>query len=159
MGTGHGYSWFVLNRTIALKELALSGSEQNPDLTGKDVRLLASRLRPTTDSPIQRFLDKGVDFLQASTPADLATRMNQLTGTSLIDAAGLEAVIRARDSQVSSGLGKDPQLAAIRAARRFATDKLMRVAPPHRLTDPAARTADCHPALGANAEKPGRNHH
>ncbi len=135
--TGHGYSWFVLNRTIALKELALSGSEQNPDLTGKDVRLLASRLRPTTDSPIQRFLDKGVDFLQASTPADLATRMNQLTGTSMIDATGLEAVIRARDSQVSSGLGKDPQLAAIRAARRFATDKLMRVAPPHRLTDPA----------------------
>ena len=136
VGTGHGYSWFVLNRTIALKELALSGSEQNPDLTGKDVRLLASRLRPTTDSPIQRFLDKGVDFLQASTPADLAARMNQLTGTSLIDATGLEAVIRARDSQVSSGLGKDPQLAAIRAARRFATDKLMRVAPPHRLTDP-----------------------
>jgi predicted oxidoreductase len=136
VGTGHGYSWFVLNRTIALKELALSGSEQNPDLTGKDVRLLASRLRPTADAPIQRFMDKGVDFLQASTPADLATRMNQLTGTSLIDATGLEAVIRARDSQVSSGLGKDPQLAAIRVARRFATDKLMRVAPPHRLTDP-----------------------
>ncbi|MFJ6534779.1 FAD-binding dehydrogenase [Paenarthrobacter sp. NPDC091711] len=136
VGTGHGYSWFVLNRTIALKELALSGSEQNPDLTGKDVRLLASRLRPTTDSPIQRFMDQGVDFLQASTPAGLATRMNQLTGTSLIDAAALEVVILARDSQVSSGLGKDPQLAAIRAARRFATDKLMRVAPPHRLTDP-----------------------
>ncbi|UKA51916.1 FAD-binding dehydrogenase [Arthrobacter sp. FW305-123] len=136
VGTGHGYSWFVLNRTIALKEMALSGSEQNPDLTGKNVRLLASRLRPTADSPIQRFMDKGVDFLQASTPAGLATRMNQLAQNTLIDAAGLEALIRARDNQVASGLGKDPQLAAIRAARRFATDKLMRVAPPHRLTDP-----------------------
>ncbi|MBT2584449.1 FAD-binding dehydrogenase [Arthrobacter sp. ISL-95] len=136
VGTGHGYSWFVLNRTIALKELALSGSEQNPDLTGKDVGLLASRLRPTADAPIQRFMDRGVDFLQASTPAGLAVRMNQLAGTSLIEASVLEAVIRARDSQVASGLGKDPQLAAIRAARRFATDKLMRVAPPHRLTDP-----------------------
>lgn len=136
VGTGHDYSWFVLNRTIALKELALSGSEQNPDLTGKDVRLLASRLRPSADSPIQRFMDKGVDFLQASTPASLATAMNQLVGTSLIDPDGLEATIRARDAQVSSGLGKDPQLTAIRAARRFATDKLMRVAPPHRLTDP-----------------------
>ncbi|VXB27326.1 KsdD-like steroid dehydrogenase MSMEG_5835 [Arthrobacter sp. 9V] len=136
VGTGHGYSWFVLNRTIALKELALSGSEQNPDLTDKDVRLLASRLRPAADAPIQRFMDKGIDFLQASTPAGLATKMNQLAGTSLIDAASLDAVIRARDNQVNSGLGKDLQLAAIRSARRFATDKLMRVAPPHRLTDP-----------------------
>ncbi|MCT9867926.1 FAD-binding dehydrogenase [Paenarthrobacter aurescens] len=136
-GTGHGYSWFVLNRTIALKELALSGSEQNPDLTDKDVRLLASRLRPGSDTPIQRFLDRGPDFLQASSPSELASRMNQLAGNSLIDAAALDSLVRARDRQVASGLGKDPQLAAIRAARRFATDKLMRVAPPHRLTDPA----------------------
>ncbi|MBP2265665.1 putative oxidoreductase [Pseudarthrobacter sp. PvP004] len=134
--TGHGYSWFVLNRTIALKELALSGSEQNPDLTGKDVRLLASRLRPTSDTPIQRFLDKGIDFLQASSPSELASRMNHLAGSSLINAAELESLIHARDGQVASGLGKDPQLSAIRAARRFATDKLMRVAPPHRLMDP-----------------------
>ncbi|MCD4853310.1 FAD-binding dehydrogenase [Arthrobacter sp. AK01] len=137
VGTGHDYSWFVLNRTIALKELALSGSEQNPDLTGKDVRLLASRLRPTGDTPIQRFLDRGVDFLQASSPGELASRMNQLAGNSLIGTRALEELISARDRQVASGLGKDPQLAAIRAARRFATDKLMRVAPPHRLTDPA----------------------
>ncbi|MGF6832047.1 putative oxidoreductase [Paenarthrobacter sp. TE4293] len=136
-GKGHGYSWFVLNRTIALKELALSGSEQNPDLTGKDVRLLATRLRPSADTPIQRFLDRGVDFIQASSPAALASRMNHLTGRPLINASALEELIHARDRQVESGLGKDPQLAAIRAARRFATDKLMRVAPPHRIADPA----------------------
>ncbi|WP_043432209.1 FAD-binding dehydrogenase [Paenarthrobacter nicotinovorans] len=137
VGTGHGYSWFVLNRTIALKELALSGSEQNPDLTGKDLRLLASRLRPTSDTPIQRFIDQGIDFIQASSPAELASRMNHLAGNSFIEATKLESLIEARDRQVTSGLGKDPQLAAIRAARRFATDKLMRVAPPHRLTDPS----------------------
>ncbi|MFE4195095.1 FAD-binding dehydrogenase [Paenarthrobacter sp. NPDC056912] len=137
VATGHGYSWFVLNRTIALKELALSGSEQNPDLTGKDVPLLLSRLKPGTDTPIQRFMDKGVDFIQASSPTDLASKMNGLTGHHLIDAESLNSLIRARDLQVASGFGKDAQLAAIRAARRFATDKLMRVAPPHRLTDPA----------------------
>lgn len=137
VATNHGYSWFVLNRTIALKELALSGSEQNPDLTGKDVRLLASRLKPGADSPIQRFLDKGEDFIQAASVRELAAGMNKLTGNQLINAGSLEALVQARDRQVSSGLGKDPQLAAIRAARRFAMDKLMRVAPPHRLTDPA----------------------
>jgi predicted oxidoreductase len=136
LGTGHSHSWFVLNKTIALKEFALSGSEQNPDLTGKDIRLLASRLKPSADSPLQRFLDRGVDFLQAGNPRELAGKMNSLTGTPLIDAAGLDELVRARDRQFSSGLGKDPQLAAIRAARRFATDRIMRVAPPHRLLDP-----------------------
>jgi uncharacterized protein len=136
LASGHGHSWFVCNRTIALKEFALSGSEQNPDLTGKDVRILASRLVPGGDSPLRVFLDHGVDFLNATTSAELAAKMNSLTGSALIDPGQLESLIRDRDLQVASGLGKDPQLAAVRAARRFATDKIMRVARPHRLTDP-----------------------
>ncbi|UKA61084.1 FAD-binding dehydrogenase [Arthrobacter sp. FW306-04-A] len=136
LASGHGHSWFVCNRTIALKEFALSGSEQNPDLTGKDIRLLASRLSPASDSPLRSFLDRGVDFLQAATAAELAGKMNLLTGSPLIDPGRLDNLIGDRDQQVASGLGKDPQLAAVRAARRFATDKIMRVAPPHRLTDP-----------------------
>ena len=43
--TGHDYSWFVLTQKIIEKEFALSGSEQNPDLTGKDIRLLLGRVR------------------------------------------------------------------------------------------------------------------
>ena len=35
MSTGYDYSWFVLTQSIIKKEFALSGSEQNPDLTGK----------------------------------------------------------------------------------------------------------------------------
>lgn len=136
LASGHGHSWFVCNRTIALKEFALSGSEQNPDLTGKDIRLLVSRLSPASDSPLRSFLARGVDFLQAATATELAGKMNSLTGSPLIDPGQLDSLIRDRDQQVASGLGKDPQLAAVRAARRFATDKIMRVAPPHRLTDP-----------------------
>lgn len=136
LASGYGHSWFVCNRTIALKEFALSGSEQNPDLTGKDIRLLASRLNPGSDSPLRIFLDRGVDFLKAATAAELAAKMNSLTGSPLIDPGHFDALIHDRDLQVASGLGKDPQLAAVRAARRFATDKIMRVAPPHQLTDP-----------------------
>jgi predicted oxidoreductase len=135
--TGHGYSWFVLNRTIALKELALSGSEQNPDLTGKDVGLLLKRLKPRGDTPIERFLERGADFVQAPTVEELAGRMNALTGNGLIRPEALAGMVLARDRQVDSGLGKDPQLAAVYAARRFSVDRLMRVAPPHRLADPA----------------------
>ncbi|PYI64932.1 FAD-binding dehydrogenase [Arthrobacter livingstonensis] len=134
--TGHDHSWFVLNKTIINKEFALSGSEQNPDLTGKDVKLLARRALPGATGPVQMFLDRGVDFLQGTTAQELAGKMNALIGEELIDPQGLHETLAARDRQVLSGLGKDTQVNAIREARRFATDKLMRVVPPHPMLAP-----------------------
>ncbi|MCY0903723.1 FAD-binding dehydrogenase [Arthrobacter sp. H14-L1] len=136
VATGYTHSWFVLNQTIINKEFALSGSEQNPDLTGKDLKLLAKRALPGSNGPVQRFLDHGIDFLQAATAAQLAAKMNALTGADLINGEALHDLIAARDLQVRSGLGKESQLNAIREARRFATDKLMRVVPPHEMLAP-----------------------
>ncbi|MHA7268983.1 FAD-binding dehydrogenase [Arthrobacter sp. HLT1-20] len=134
--TGHDHSWFILNKTIIGKEFALSGSEQNPDLTGKDVKLLAKRALAGAPGPVQNFLDRGIDFLQATTAAELAGKMNDLVGADLIDPQELQETLLARDRQVDCGLGKDTQLNAIREARRFATDKLMRVVPPHPILAP-----------------------
>src|SRR3712207_9175535 len=55
---GHQHSWFVLNRKIIEREFALSGSEQNPDLTDKDWKLLLSRVKPGMPEPVQRFVDR-----------------------------------------------------------------------------------------------------
>ena len=118
------------------KEFGLSGSEQNGDLTGKDLGLLAGRLRPGPTPEVQAFADYGVDFLTADTVSELAAKMNQLVGEHLIDADALRAVIEQRDLQVRSGLGKDPQVVAIAAARKFVGDRLMRIANPHELLDP-----------------------
>jgi predicted oxidoreductase len=52
--TGYDYSWFVLTQKIIEKEFALSGSEQNPDLTGKDVKLMLSRVKPVLPVPSRR---------------------------------------------------------------------------------------------------------
>ena len=134
--TGHEHSWFVLNKTIMSREIALSGSEQNPDLTGKDVKLLARRALSGAPAPVQNLIERCVDFLQAPTAAELAAKMNTLAGGGLIDPDVLQETLAARDRQVESGLGKDTQLNAIREARRFASDKLMRVAPPHPLLAP-----------------------
>ena len=62
--------------------------------------------------------------------------MNQLVGEHLIDGEALRQVIEARDLQVGSGLGKDPQVVATAAARRFLGDRLLRVVRPHELLDP-----------------------
>lgn len=134
--SGHDHSWFILNKTIIGKEFALSGSEQNPDLTGRDVKLLAKRALPGATGPVQGFLDNGVDFLQATTAQELGRKMNELIGEELIDPQALYETLAARDRQVASGLGKDLQINAIREARRFSTDKLMRVVPPHAMMAP-----------------------
>ncbi|MFE2750801.1 FAD-binding dehydrogenase [Actinosynnema sp. NPDC059335] len=136
--TGYGYSWFVLNSRIIGKEFALSGSEQNPDLTGKDVKAVLKRALPGAVAPVEEFAKRSEEFIFGRTPEELAAGMNQLTGTSLIDAAALRRTIVHRDRQVLSGLGKDMQVNAMREARRFVTDKLIRVVEPHALLDPKA---------------------
>ncbi|MFI2755184.1 FAD-binding dehydrogenase [Cellulomonas sp. P22] len=134
---GDDHSWFVLDKTILAAEFALSGSEQNPDLTGKDVRLLLQRVLPGAVGPVEAFAEHSEDFLWADTPTGLAARMNALTGSDRIDAGALERTIRERDSQVRTGLGKDLQVTATAMARRYAVDRLIRVAKPHELLDPA----------------------
>ncbi|OJV79020.1 MAG: FAD-binding dehydrogenase [Cellulomonas sp. 73-92] len=136
-GRGDDHSWFVLDRTVLGREFALSGSEQNPDLTRRDLRLLLERLRRGAVGPVEAFARRSPDFLHADTPEALAAAMNALTGQGRIDPAALRATIEARDEQVATGLGKDPQVVATRAARDFVVDRAIRVAPPHRLLDPA----------------------
>ncbi|MQA80733.1 MAG: FAD-binding dehydrogenase [Streptosporangiales bacterium] len=135
---GHEHSWFVLNQRIMGREFALSGSEQNPDLTDKDVRELAKRVLPGSVTPVEEFARRCPDFVFGRSVAELAKGMNDLVGQPLVDAAALERLIVSRDLQVMSGLGKDPQITATTAARHFLTDRLIRVAKPHRMLDPAA---------------------
>ncbi|WP_149202676.1 FAD-binding dehydrogenase [Actinotalea subterranea] len=136
VGRGDDHSWFVLNKTIMGTEFALSGSEQNPDLTGKDVRGVLQRALPGAVAPVERFAQRSPEFCWASTPRELAGRMNALTGTPRIDGRALEETIRARDAQVATGLGKDPQVVAAAMARRYVVDRLIRVAPPAPILEP-----------------------
>jgi predicted oxidoreductase len=136
--TGFDYSWFVLTQKIIEKEFALSGSEQNPDLTGKSIRRVLARVLPGAPPPVEAFKTRGVDFVVERSLADLVRGMNALTGEARIDAAALERVIVGRDSQLDNSFGKDAQITALRGARQYIGDRLIRVAKPHRLLDPKA---------------------
>lgn len=137
-GTGHDHSWFILNRRIIGKEFALSGSEQNPDLTGKDIRGVLARARADVPEPVQAFLDYGEDFLQAETLEELVQKMNDLTGQQLLNVEEVSTVIEARDAAVHNRFGKDGQIAAINSARNYLGDKIIRTVKPHALRDPKA---------------------
>jgi uncharacterized protein len=135
---GHDHSWFLLNERIIGREFALSGSEQNPDLTERSLKLVLGRIGKGAPEPVKRFMRRGADFVTAKTLAELVAGMNQLTSTPLIDATELEREVVARDREIENKFGKDAQVMAIRAARQYLGDKLIRVAKPHRILDPAA---------------------
>jgi predicted oxidoreductase len=139
MTTGHDYSWFILTQKIIEREFALSGSEQNPDLTSKSRRqVLASRVGKGAPGPVEAFKRHGVDFIVDHDLRELVRRMNALTGDNLIDAGDLERDIKARDREVANPYAKDLQITAIHGARRYLPDRLSRVARPHRILDPGA---------------------
>jgi predicted oxidoreductase len=136
--TGYDYSWFVLTQQIIRREFALSGSEQNPDLTNKDIRLLLQRVvSKSGPAPVEAFKQRGADFVVAGTLQDLVRRMNALTVEPRLDSVKLEREIIARDGEIDKPLPADQQVMAIRGARRYLGDRLVRVAKPHRLLDPA----------------------
>ena len=137
--TGFDYSWFVLTQRIIKREFALSGSEQNPDLTNKDVRLLLQRVvSKSGPAPVEAFKQHGADFVVANNLGDLVRGMNALTDEPRLDRVKVEHEIAARDREIGNGMTQDAQILAIRAARRYLGDRLIRVASPHALLDPAA---------------------
>lgn len=135
--TGDTYSWFVLDYETLAREFALSGSEQNADLTGRSVRQLMSRVRQQPTPEVSEFLAHGPDFVSADTVNELAAKMNRLVRNDLISTARLRQQLQNRDLQVTSGLGKDPQAVATAAARRYLGDRMTRVARPHSFLDRA----------------------
>ncbi|HEY6827717.1 MAG TPA: FAD-binding dehydrogenase [Gemmatimonadaceae bacterium] len=133
--TGFDYSWFVLTRKIIEKEFALSGSEQNPDLTNRSWAQVMGRVRGGAPGPVRAFMDRGADFIVEPTLDGLVRRMNKLAGDELLDASSIERMIASRDRELDNDFTKDPQLMAIANARRFIGDRLIRTAKPHRILD------------------------
>ncbi len=138
LSTGYDYSWFVLTQSIIKKEFALSGSEQNPDLTsGKWLNVLKTRRGAGAPPPVEAFKKHGADFIVRDTLPELVSAMNAMTGEDLLDHQRIAAQIQARDREIENPFSKDAQVTAIRGARAYLGDKLIRTAKPHRILDPA----------------------
>ncbi|MAN15622.1 MAG: hypothetical protein CL945_13390 [Dinoroseobacter sp.] len=135
--TGHAHSWFILTQSIIEKEFALSGSEQNPDLVAaKWKAVLKERLGKGATRAVEAFKEKGEDFVVARDLDTLIEGMNRLTPEATLDPAEIRAQIEARDAQIANPFSKDAQIMAIRAARAYRGDRLIRTARPHRILDP-----------------------
>ena len=136
----YDHSWFILTQKIIEKEFALSGSEQNPDITSKNRRAVIQErvLSKGAPAPVEAFKKHGADFVVADTLEELVERMNKLTDAPLLDPAAVRAQIEARDLQMANPYSKDAQVQGIHNSRRYLGDRLSRTAAPHRILDPAA---------------------
>lgn len=134
---GYAYSWFILTQKIIKKEFALSGSEQNPDLTDKDFKQLIGRLfGPQATPPVEAFKERGEDFIVADNLPDLVERMNALVGSDLLRYEHIKEQIAARDRELDNKYGKDTQVNYLMNTRKYLGDKLARTAKPHKILDP-----------------------
>jgi predicted oxidoreductase len=137
LATGHDYSWFVLTRSIIAKEFGLSGSEQNPYITDKDLDALVSGSASIgAPGPVQKFLDHGIDFVSADTLPELVERMNGIARGPQLDVDDLERQIVTRDRELDNRYSKDVQVMVINNARRYPGDRAGRAVKPHRILDP-----------------------
>ena len=137
---GYDHSWFILTQRIIEKEFALSGSEQNPDITNSDrLGMLRERLMSKgAPAPVEAFKSHGADFVVADTLEELVAMMNKLTDEPLLDPVSLRTQIEARDRQIANPFSKDAQVQGIRNSRRYLGDRIARTAAPHRILDPDA---------------------
>ncbi len=137
LNTGYEHSWFILTQSIIKKEFALSGSEQNPDLTSKSwLAVLKSRAGGRATPNVEAFKEHGEDFVVKDRLDDLVAGMNALTEEPLLDVERIRSQIEARDREIDNPFSKDAQVTAIHGARNYRGDRLIRTAKPHKILDP-----------------------
>jgi predicted oxidoreductase len=126
--SGHDHSWFILDQAIIRKEFALSGSEQNPDLTGRSWKLVARRaIGKKAPGPVEAFKARGEDFVLARGLDALVSGMARLTPDAPLSVASVRAALDERNSKA------DAQTKGVARARKVFTERLIRVAKPHGL--------------------------
>ncbi len=120
------YSWQILNKKIALKELAVSGSEFNDGIKEKKVlKFLSSLLLGNKD--FYKELEKhSEDFIVANSIDELAEKMNKLTGDNSVDVNILRKTIEDYDQNIARGkkFHNDEQLRRIAHARQYRGDRV-----------------------------------
>lgn len=132
-----GVSWQILNRRIAIRELAASGAEFNPSLRDRRPVAFLREMLFGNRWLVDTMLARCPDFVAADTLPELVRRMNALENEQRVNLASVERAVHAFDAAVA-GRERDPQVMSIEAARHWKGDRL-RTAGYGRLLDERAR--------------------
>ena len=120
------YSWQLMNRRIALKELAVSGAEHNPSIRDESRLGLLRDLLFGNRWLVDTLIEKCIDVVVARTLPELVERMNALQGDDAVELATLEREVHQYDARVvqPERFQNDEQLRRIAFLRRYRGDRL-----------------------------------
>ena len=120
------WTWQILNRQIAVREFAISGSEFNHSIREKrPIRFLRSILLGSNEL-IEYFVNHCEDVVSAPTPEKLVEEMNALTDSDHVNAATLRSELEAYDAALTKRGPPfaDDQVEKIATLRGYRGDRL-----------------------------------
>ncbi len=134
-----GYTWQLLNRRIARRELAISGAEHNPRIRERQGLRLVLETLFGSQRLLRQLLRESPQCLADSSLSGLAARMNALTGSDDVLPQVLQASVEEFDAQFVRGsrLYNDDQIRRVLHARQWPADRL-RTCRPKPLASPGA---------------------
>ena len=119
------YSWQILNKKIAYKELAVSGSEFNDGIKEKKLVKFLTTLIKGNKKLINALETHSPNYITANSIEELVQKMNALTGTNDVQLETLKEVIDDYDANFERGksIWNDEQIRRIEHTRQYTGDK------------------------------------
>ena len=125
------YSWMILNKRIALKELAVSGSEHNRAFRDKNMLQMIKDIIFGNHWLYQKMITESDDFIVGEDIANLCNKMNRHTKHDHIDVTVLRQTVLDFDNMVKRPKSQwnDDQIRKIVHARQWKPAQLRTCAP------------------------------
>ncbi|BFN29185.1 MAG: FAD-binding dehydrogenase [Gammaproteobacteria bacterium HGW-Gammaproteobacteria-9] len=125
------YGWQLLNWRIAIKELAISGTDSNPHFRDRKLLPLLWQLATGNRELVRWMVERCPDVLAADTLAQLAEKMVALTADGRLDPDLLGATLARYDAGIRRGpaLYNDEQLRRLQQLRQWRGDRVRTCAP------------------------------
>ncbi len=122
----NGYTWQVLNKKIARKEMSISGSEHNPSFRDKKAVKFLKEILLGNDNLYQYLTTQCPEVVVAYSLSELVDKMNAVAGNSLVSYKKLKHDIQEYDDQLARGsrFHNDDQARRIVHARQWKGDKV-----------------------------------
>ena len=120
------YSWQIMNRRIALKELAVSGAEHNPSIRDESRFGLLRDLLFGNRWLVDTLIERCPDVVIAQTLPELVERMNALQGDTAVELGTVEDEVHHYDARVRQPgrFQNDEQLRRIAFLRQYRGDRM-----------------------------------
>ncbi|MEL0069024.1 MAG: FAD-binding protein, partial [Gammaproteobacteria bacterium] len=130
------YSWQILNRAIALKEFAVSGSEHNVAIRDRRLFRFIRELVFGNRTLVDQMCAECEDFVVADSLEELADKMAKQTSDHRLDKTMFSNTVKDFDALLQEQPASDTQIKTLHTIREYMPDKFRTLKPQSLLAQP-----------------------